>query len=297
MRDPEALSAVLNTINYVCECVEDAPNLALTALLAGTTITCRNVLHQGETINNNETSPDDSGDGSINPDDNMQSPSNNQTNKKPLSPMYPLTPQSTTSLTSTGSFFKSTSVGETQDSAGGEVCILISNLEALHDAVSNIVGLKRSYVAHFVKVGIFPSLLCPAFEQLFILIENTPSIQSNRPSNDSQYDNDEYGHIMHKDSSLLMLNPNHLVVYNLLLDLLVELQTHSRHIAEEIRLSGLNVLIRNLIKSNRLSIDLTKHLLSIPEVLSKSETTHLEESMQVRNSFPITLSSIFLTSL
>ena len=295
---PEALTAVLTTLDYVCNCAGEATVLPLAALTAATGVISKLLLltpagagARGES--HAVQVPPTPGSaflphtGSNYSEDGSQGPALH-------SPLYPMgysphmsnpSLKDARTIAPVGSGRPSVrpmfdpGPGMTFKHLGG----LLHVLPQIIDSFDNISRLKSIYNQHLLRSGLLTHLHCTVFENLYLSL-GTSSDDALSPM------------IEGCDGVVPM---HHVQTYTNIIDLLLVLHINASNndIATEARQTGLTVLMRNLMRHSKVGIELTKQLLLVPECLAcpvnhnhpvsaiedmavNGSSTHLEEGIQ-----------------
>jgi len=266
LTSPDSISAVLTTMNFVCHSVEEVVKLPLIALCAATGV-CINL---GLNMQDISMSSLQSLPSSPMPF-NMNYTHSARTATVPVS-----SPESSTKNTPNGSKTPGgavTGIGSVETSVLAEKHyrnLVIFSFTSLCQACESISTIRSKYALQILRCGFLQHLVRPLFENLCFYFNQ----ENARLKQEPQLNNGN------SERMLPSISDDSAAVYVKIIELLLFLVAKSPHAAEEIRQSGLNVIVRNLIRADQASLILTRHFLRLPEALSTCETTHMEESIQ-----------------
>jgi hypothetical protein len=246
MSSQDSVAAVLTTLHFVCHSIPDATTLPLVAATAALGV-C------------------------VNLGINMSDLSVSSLQSLPTSPMG-IGPAYTQGAGVASGVTAEAGASEVAKDAikafsylpAGFASNVLATLDAILQSFDSIATIKSKYALQILRGGLLHSVVCPVFENLglYLTQESSKELRS--------------GELV----SLPIIAQDKALIYVLLVELLLDLTEKSPQGAEEIRHSGLNVILRNLIRAEQSSIELMRHFLRLPEGLAACETTHLEEAMQ-----------------
>ena len=267
LTSPDSISAVLTTLNFVCHSVEEQVKLPLIALCAATGV-CVNL---GLNMQDTSMSSLQSLPSSPMPLNMNYSHSARVTTANVSSPNTSVQITSNSSKTPAGTVTGTTPVSRSALAEKHYRDLVIFSFTSILQSFDSIATIRSKYALQILRCGFLQHLVRPLFENLCFYFNQENALlkqEQKKSTNDSE------------ERVLPSISDDAAEIYVKIVELLLFLISKSPHAAEEIRQSGLNVIMRNLIRADQASLILTRHCLRLPEVLSTCETTHLEESIQ-----------------
>ena len=246
----DSVTAVLTTLNFLCLCVENTATLSLMALCA----TCAAIVPRalkGKTAG-----------AAAGAKEQLLTLASDSTDSQPTT-VGELSLSSVDKASSKGAR-KAPQASETGTGTKGlklpppeepllEECF-IGHLDCIFAALDSIMRSNSRYAMMLLRAGLLQYVFCEPFEQLCTDISVGKTAQIDKSA---------------------------LRGFDRIVTLLLSLLDKTAHAADEIRKSGLPLLIRNLIISESISHDFVYILLRVPEALSRCDTSHLTEALDL----------------